>query len=158
MSMEKRSDPEQSPRASKVVVMVTGSPGTEGRLVDWSYDANFDPGSSGSNNKDTMKFPYKSGAHRIEFSLTDNTGFGLSFYTDATQAMWAVTGTTCPTGAGDAGGEIQYLSVKDGVLTVINKNKDPGDLCYALRFDGQPQLLVPPYVYDPIMNNGGGGR
>ncbi len=151
-------EPQQNRVASQVDVTVTADPGTEGRLVDWSYSADFHPGSSGSNSKNVMKFPFGSGAHRVEFALTDNTGFGLSFYTEPTDAMWAVKGTACPTGAGDAGGEIQYLNVQKGVLAVINKNKDTGDLCYALRFDGKAQQSVRPYVYDPIMSNGGGGR
>ena len=145
--------------ASKVDVMVTADRGTDGELIKWSYQATFGSGSGGSNNKNTMKFPKDSGAHPIDFALTDNTGYGLAFYTDPTKAMWAVAGTTCPTGAGDAGGEIQYLHVKNGVLSIINKNKTAGDICYALRFEGELQLLVPPYVYDPIMQNGGdGGR
>lgn len=149
---------QQSHMASSVDVMVTAKPGTDGRLVDWSYVAKFHPGSSGSSTKNEMHFPKDSGAHRIEFALTDQTGFGFSFYTDPTEAMWAVKGSACPTSAGHANREIQYLNVKDGVLAIINKNKTRGELCYVLRFEGlpQPQKSVPPYVYDPIMINGGG--
>ena len=149
---------QQSRMASQVDVTVTADRGTDGELIKWSYDAKFHPGSSGSSGKNVMNFPQGSGAHRIDFALTDNSGYGLTFYSDPEQAMWVAVGTACPTQAGDGGGEIQFLHVNKGVLSVINKNHNPGDLCYALRFSGQPQLLVPPYVYDPIMNNGGGGR
>lgn len=149
---------QHSRMAGKVDVMVTADPGTGGELVNWTYEAKFHPGSGGSNGKNVMKFAKGSGAHRIDFTLTDNTGYGLAFYDTPEEAMWVATGTSCPPpgpGDGDGGGEIQFLHVKKGVLSVINKNHNPGDLCYALRFDGQPQLLTPPYVYDPIMNNGG---
>ncbi len=140
----------------KAKVEVIANPGTKGEVVDWEYHARFEQG-GGSNNKDVMKFDKGSGAHQIEFSLTDNTGFDLSFYDDPSEAMWVVQGTHCPTAAGDGDGEIQFVDVKNGRLTVINLNNVAGDLCYALRFNGQPQLLVPPYLYDPIIKNGGGG-
>lgn len=149
----------------KVKVKVTADPGTEGRLIDWSYDADFE-GGGGSSNGNEMKFDKGPGYYKIEFSLDDETRFNLDFMEVATDAIWVATGTDCPpAGPGDGGGEI--LFERDPVgnkLTVINQNINEGMLCYALRFSGirqpnpkEPGTFVPPYVFDPIMNNGGGG-
>ncbi len=143
----------------KVKVKVTAKRGTR-ELVDWTYDADFLDG-GGSNNKNKMKFDKGSGPHRITFTLVDETGFGLKFYPDATETMWVAAGASCPTQAGDGGGEILFdrKEVKNE-LTVVNRNENAGELYYALRFDGLVQQvgkqLYPPYVYDPIMDNGGG--
>lgn len=145
----------------KTKVKVTADPGTAGRLVDWSYDARFDNGGGSNPSKNVMKFDKDSGSHQIIFTLDDNTGFDLKFYPQPHDAMWVAVGTNCPPPcAGDGGGEILFTCVSQDrdVLTVINRNEAEGDLCYALRFDGKRQLDAPPFVFDPIMTNGGGGR
>lgn len=157
--------PDSARGEKKVSVKVTARPGTEGRLVDWSYDADFENG-GGTSTKHELKFNEGPGVYRIEFSLVDDTGFDLDFLQVASEAMWVATGTNCPPpGPGNGGGEI--LFERDPVgnkLTVINQNINEGELCYALRFSGRrqanpekPGALVPPYMFDPIMSNGGGG-
>ncbi len=149
----------------KVSIKVRAKPGTEGRLIDWSYDADFENG-GGSSTKRELKFDAGPGVYRIEFSLDDDTDFKLDFLQVATEAIWVATGTNCPPpGPGDGGGEICFERDPVGnKLTIINQNRNKGELCYALRFDGvrqanpeKPGAFVPPYMFDPIMSNGGGG-
>ena len=149
----------------KVKIKVRADPGTDGRLVDWSYEADFENGGGSGNNRE-LKFDKGPGFYRMEFSLDDDTDFDLAFLEEPTEAMWVATGTHCPPpGPGDGGGEIDFELVPVGKkLTVINRNKNEGTLCYALRFSGmrqanpeKPGTFVPPYVFDPIMINGGGG-
>ena len=152
-------------KEKKVKIKVKADPGTEGRLVDWSYTADFEDG-GGSNNDKALKFDKGPGYYRLEFSLDDDTGFDLAFLEEPTEAMWVATGTHCPPpSAGNGGGEIDFELVPVGEkLTVINRNRKAGTLCYDLRFNGKeqanpekPGTFVPPYVFDPIMINGGGG-
>lgn len=154
-------------REKKVKIKVTADPGTEGRLVDWSYKASFENGGGSSNGKE-MKFDRGPGYFKLEFALVDNSGFDLAFLQDVADAMWVATGNVCPPpGPGNGGGQIEFEENPVGnKLTVINLNSSEVTLCYALRFSGtkqadpgQPGAYVPPYVYDPIMiNEGGGGR
>ena len=164
MSSESHKDQKQKFVARKTKVTVTASPGSGNELVAWSYSAKFEDG-GGSNDKktSTMKFDKGSGAHDVTFVLVDDSGFGLAFEQEPTDALWAAAGTACPTGAGNGGGEILFEKTPVGSkLTITNQNQAAGDVAYALRFSGErranpakPGSFVPPYVYDPIMSNGG---
>ena len=98
----------------------------------------------------------------IHFHLRDDTRLNLSFKSDPKEAMWVNTTGCPPTEAGDAG-QIGFTSSSRNLLKITNANA--GGECtmyYMLRFDGDAHAgpdgtLQPPYEFDPIIRNGGGG-
>ena len=98
----------------------------------------------------------------IHFHLRDDTRLKLKFKADAEDAMWVNTTGCPPAGAGN-GGQISFTSSSNNLLKVTDANS--GDECtlyYMLRFDGDPHVdpdgkQHPPYEFDPIIRNGGGG-
>jgi len=90
----------------------------------------------------------------IHFLLHDRTKLDLTFKSPECEAIW-VDLDQCPTGAGN-GGQITFESVARNLLRVTDANA--GGACtlhFALRFDGIPIGVGPPYEYDPEIRNGG---
>lgn len=113
--------------------------------------------SSNQKKKGKIEIPEGHSQNTIEFHLKDHSGRDLSFKDPAADAMW-VDLAQCPAQAGD-GGQIVFGDRQKKKLTVTDRNV--GEKCtlhYALRFDGDESDDGPPYEYDPIIDNGGGGQ
>ena len=126
--------------------------------VTFSMTANYEDGGGSQDGSNKLKFNQNAGAFTLVLSLVDNSGKHLAFYPNASDAMWVAVGTTCPTAPGNGGGAITFVDVKDGKLTVDNANAIAQDLTFALRFTGDASGTCPPYVYDPVIGNGGVGN
>jgi len=117
-----------------------------------------------------IDLPHGPEHYEVTFDLDDKSGKNLKFYgvgagTTPDQpdlAMYCQVDGTCPPAMGNADGEIDYIDVDPGKLTVMNFNHKACILKYMLRFDGDAFVTpdgksYPPYEYDPDFRNGGGG-
>lgn len=117
--------------------------------------------------KGKIVIPHGEGDVPIHFHLRNKTDprIHLEFLADPAQAMWVDT-RDCPTGAGNGGGQIRFNSHPNPSpdpshpnQLIVTDDNSGGDLTlhYALRFTGDVVGSGPPYEYDPIIKNGGGG-
>lgn len=140
-----------------VTIDVTADPAPAPTWVTFAMNAKF-PGKGGKQDGDALEFDFGDGPFDLTFSLKDNTKLKLGFLPDVTEAIWVAVGPKCPTRAGDAGGQFKATKSTKLQLSVTNTNGTKQDLCFALRFTGvQSDPSHPPYVFDPIVKNGGGG-
>lgn len=105
-----------------------------------------------------IKLPHGPDWYDISFHLVDNSSRKLEF--DLDEPICAQIGTGCPAaGSGNqSDGQLSQDSVNSKRLVMVNKNQDPPrQIGYTLCFvDAATNQPVEPF--DPIMDNGGGGR
>ena len=102
---------------------------------------------------DPIDLPRNSGSHDMTFNLIDNSGKGLRFRAQASDAMWVRTGNVCPTAPGNGNNQMSNGAVSaDRMQLTINDDNSGNrrNLKYALRFDPAGN------DYDPDIRNGGG--
>lgn len=106
----------------------------------------------------TIGLPNGPDWYDIAFHLVDNASLRLEF--DQTEPICAQVGAGCPPqGSGNLSeGQLTQDSVGPKKLVMVNKNQDPPrQIAYTLCFvDAATSRPVEPF--DPIMDNGGGGR
>lgn len=109
-------------------------------------------------NSGPIDLPHGPDHYELIFDLDDKSGRHLTFFGNPDDAMY-VRRDVCPASKGSGGGEIQFLSVDPNrkKMTVKDLNRQLCTLKYMLRFNGDPVGQCPPYKYDPIISNGGGG-
>jgi len=109
-------------------------------------------------NSGPIELPNGPDHYELIFDLDDKSGRHLKFYNAADDCMY-VQRDVCPQSKGNGGGEIKFLSVdiNKKKLTVKDFNQQQCTLKYMLRFNGDQVGQCPPYEYDPIISNGGGG-
>lgn len=141
----------------KATVTITATRLPAAPWVHYEMAAKF-PDKGGSQDGDKLKFDAKEGPFELVFDLDDQTkGLKLGFLPSFAEAMWVAPGTSCPQGPGNGGGAISAGSVNANKLVVNNANAIDETLTFALRFTGiDSPGGFPPYVYDPIIINGGG--
>ena len=106
----------------------------------------------------TVKLPKGPDWYEINFHLVDNSSLKLEF--DQKEPICAQVGSGCP--APGSGNQSERQLEQKGVgakrLVMVNVNTDPPrKIAYTLCFiDAATQEPVTPF--DPIMDNGGGGR
>ncbi len=154
----RQDDPEQGViTAKKTKVRVLATPLEASPWVHFAMDADYvDKG--GKQEGEKLKFDANAGAFDLTFTLDDKTGLNLAFYPDPADAMWVAAGAGKPTGPGFGNGAIVPVSVSRQKLVVTNANWVAQTLNFVLRFEGTAQSGFPPYVYDPLIVNGGGGN
>ena len=105
-----------------------------------------------------IKLPNGPDWYDISFHLVDNASQRLEF--DPKEPICAQIGAGCPLpGSGNlSDGQLTQSSVGRKKLVLLNKNQDPPrQIAYTLCFvDAATSQPVEPF--DPIMDNGGGGR
>ena len=142
----------------KTKVKVTATSLDAAPWVEFAMDADY-PDAGGKQEGDKLKFDAGAGAFELTFDLHDETKLDLAFYPDASDAIWAVVGTDKPKQGGFANGAIAPVSVANKKLVVTNDNAIAQSLNFILRFTGKAMAGgSPPYVLDPIIQNGGGGN
>ena len=100
----------------------------------------------------------------IHFHLRDHTNYKLRFWDDSEECMW-ISPVRCPDQKMNDCGQITFPDPKTSpkVLKVQDANSGGEmELNFALSFNGidghphdDPEKWCPPYVYDPIIRNGG---
>jgi hypothetical protein len=151
-----------------VEVKVSASLDKNGRVeFDSCWHGDADP--AGVWHPSPVDLPKGSGEHLVEFSVDDQTGLDLEFYSNPNsskkkyQSVW-VQVDTCPQGGnGPHHKQIREKVRKSGQsLTFKDKNDTQCDIHYNLRFKGKPGHQAdnparpcPPYEYDPIIRNRG---
>jgi hypothetical protein len=120
------------------------------QIINGQLTYTLDIKSHGNNGK--IELPSKSGAHKIKFSLEDDTNLNLRF--DAGGPIFASTDTSqCPTTLDTD--QIMADSCDDDTLEVIDWNYGQAvDIRYQLNF--MSKTGVPQQPLDPIIRNGGG--
>ncbi len=122
-------------------------------------DASSGPYLKGSNNQ-TVTLPNGPDWYDIFFHVVDNDSTQKIVF-DTNQPICAQVGTACPTtGSGiNTNGQLSVEDSKGKKLTLQNCNQDPPiQIGYTLFFvDESTQKPIDP-PFDPIMDNGGGGR
>jgi hypothetical protein len=94
--------------------------------------------------------PARSGSHRFNFTLDDQTGLNVTF-----QSLTAADDcTTCPP-TGPASQQIKAVNTNGTSAAFTDSNSgDPTSVSYQWNFTcNDPSKL--PITYDPIINNGG---
>ena len=133
--------------------------------VDFHHKWKFENEPGDPSKKGRIDLPFGDTSYKLRFKLRDETGKELKFIDPCEQAMYVAVGTRCPSECGD-GGQIDYrYPWTPHQLTVEDLNAgDECTLAFTLRFDGErgqqasdPGRQCPPYEYDPIIKNGGGG-
>jgi hypothetical protein len=96
--------------------------------------------------------PANSGAHRFNFTLTDNTGLGIAFQSLDTQDNCS----TCPPASGENSLQIVAVTMSGNSAAFTDNNRGQAmDVSYQWNFTcNDPSWL--PIRYDPIIRNGGG--
>jgi len=142
--------------AKKTKVTVTASPLSVAPWVSFAMTSDYvDKG--GKQEGDKLKFDANAGDFELSFKLEDQSGQQLAFYPDVDDAIWVAVGDVCPTMPGNGNGAISSGSVSNQKLVVNNANAVAQTLAFALRFTGTASAGgFPPYVYDPLIVNGGG--
>ena len=143
--------------AKKVTVGITAIEREDAPWFDYSMVANYhDKG--GKQDHNILVFDSGAGDFDIDFVLRDVPP-GLMFRSTFAEAFGIAPGTACPAiGAGAAGfsGRVS----KDRTTLFLNNKNDKasaGDYQFALCFDGPDRdAKHPPFVWDPIIRNGGG--
>jgi hypothetical protein len=106
----------------------------------------------------TIRLPRGPDWYDIAFHLVDNSSRRLEF--DPKEPICAHVGAGCPPqGSGNlSDGQLIQDSLGSKKLVMVNKNQDPPrEIAYTLCFvDAATNQPVDPF--DPIMDNGGGGR
>ena len=94
--------------------------------------------------------------HDLHFEIVDDAGIGARFKMEPDEAFGAATGGRCPD-AGEDADEIDFknsnVAEQGRKLFIRDCNHLKGELTYSLFFDSPNG----PLVYDPIIENGGGG-
>lgn len=143
--------------AKKTKVTVKATPLGAAPWVHFAMEADYvDKG--GKQEGEKLKFDANAGSFDLSFNLDDKTDLNLAFYPDPADAMWVAVGTAKPTGPGFGNGAIVPVSVSRQKLVVTNANSVAESLNFILRFYGTAKGDFPPYVYDPLIVNGGGGN
>jgi hypothetical protein len=96
--------------------------------------------------------PARSGQHRFNFSLTDNTGLGVTFSSLDAQDNCS----TCPPATGENSQQIVGVTMNGTSAAFTDNNRGPEqDVSYQWNFTcNDPSWL--PIRFDPIIRNGGG--
>jgi hypothetical protein len=106
----------------------------------------------------TIRLPRGLDWYDIVFHLVDNSSQKLQF--DPKEPICAQVGAGCPPqGSGNlSDGQLTQESLGSKKLVMVNRNQDPPrQIAYTLCFvDAATKQPVDPF--DPIMDNGGGGR
>lgn len=96
-----------------------------------------------------VKLPQDSGAHVITFDIIGNSS-GITFAQDPLWVQMGSKPVQKPAPGSDNGQIGAWKVLNNGKqLVVVDWNDIPGDLHYALNFNGYRQL-------DPVIENGGG--
>lgn len=147
--------------AKKVKITVTATNAPAPDYVAFAMSSNYLDG-GGNQNGNSLNFNANTGQFKLEFDLSDRTSspaLGLAFMSNPSDAMWvgAPGASSCPTGPGDGGGAIDFPPNDNAnKLDVTNENLAQANLHFALRFNGNAiGSSQPPYVFDPIISNGG---
>ena len=143
--------------AKKVTVGITAIEREDAPWFDYSMVANYhDKG--GKQDHNTLVFDSGAGDFDIDFVLRDVPP-GLMFRSTFAEAFGIAPGTACPAIGAGAAGFSGRVSKDRNTLFLNNKNDkaSAGDYQFALCFDGPYRdAKHPPFVWDPIIRNGGG--
>lgn len=109
----------------------------------------------GNGDRLTFKNDNKGDTYKVSYHLDDG-GLGLTFRDKPDDAMWVVKGGPCPTSAAyDKQFKAIQVSTDGKTLVVLNKNENPAEYVYTLRFVKADGTGVD---WDPIIDNRNGGR
>lgn len=143
--------------AKKVTVGITAIEREDAPWFDYSMVANYhDKG--GKQDHNTLVFDSGAGDFDIDFVLRDVPP-GLMFRATFADAFGIAPGTICPAIGAGAPGFSGRVSKDRTTLFLNNKNEkaSAGDYQFVLCFDGPYRdASHPPFVWDPIIRNGGG--
>lgn len=95
--------------------------------------------------------PAKSGQHRFNFNLTDNTGLGITFLSLDAQDNCS----TCPPNPGENSQQIVGVTINGNSAAFTDNNSGPAqDVSYQWNFTCNDRTWLP-ISFDPIIRNGG---
>jgi len=95
--------------------------------------------------------PARSGEHRFNFTLVDQTGLNLAFESlDAADDC-----TTCPPPSGQNSQQLKAVNINSTTASFTDRNSgNPISVSYQWNFTCSDRSKLP-ITYDPIINNGG---